>query len=41
MIDVNNVLSGLTAMAIVGSLVMLAIAIVAYPSIKMRTKRKR
>lgn len=39
MIDVNNIANGLMGFYIVGALVLLAIAIVAYPSLRNRSKK--
>ena len=39
MIDVNNLANGLMGFYIVGALVLLAIAIVAYPSLRDRSKK--
>ena len=39
MIDINNIANGLMGFYIVGALVLLAIAIVAYPSLRNRSKK--
>lgn len=39
MIDVNNLANGLMGFYIVGALVLVAIAIVAYPTLRNRSKK--
>jgi hypothetical protein len=41
MIDINNVQTGLAIMSLVGAIVLLAIAIVAYPTLQEKAKKSK